>query len=110
MWVQTLGISGVNLCPGIRSWEVNFAQAFSNFEKKCVIFDRRVRKVIYLLKNFNFGTLKVIKTCLVIRFLAVICPGIRFFWEILPGLGFALATHPYLLLLGSRRAWQIRNR
>ena len=42
------------------------------------------------------------KTCLVIRFLAVICPGISIFWEILPGLGFALATHPYLLLLGSR--------
>ena len=72
------------------------------FDKKCVIFDKRVKKVIYLLKNFNFGTLKVMKTCLVIRFLAVICPGIRFFWEILPGLGFALTTHPYLLLLGSR--------
>ena len=57
--------------------------------------------MIYLLKNFNFGTLKVMKSCLVIRFLAVICPGIRFFWEILPGLGFALARHPYLLLLGS---------
>ena len=35
--------------------------------------------MIYLLKNFNFGTLKVMKTYLVIRFLAVICPGIRFF-------------------------------
>ena len=57
--------------------------------------------MIYLLKNFNFGTLKVMKTCLVIRFLAVICLGIRFVWEILPGLGFALATHLYLLLLGS---------
>ena len=60
-----------------------------------------MKKVIYLLKNFNFGTLKVMKTCLVIRFLAVICPGIRFFWEIFPRLGFALATHPYLLLLES---------
>ena len=67
MWVQTLGISGVNLCSGIRSCEVNFAQAFSN-SVKCVIFDKRVKKVIYLLKNFNFGTLKVMKTCLVIRF------------------------------------------
>ena len=57
--------------------------------------------MIYLLKNFNFSTLKVMKTCLVIRFSAVICPGIRFFGEILPGLGFALTTHPYLLLLGS---------
>ena len=53
------------------------------------------------MKNFDFSTLKVMKTCLVIRFLAVICPGIRFFWEILPGLSFALATHLYLLLLGS---------
>ena len=71
------------------------------FDNKCVIFDKTVKKVIYLLKNFNFGTLKVIKTCLVIRFLAVICQGIRFFQEILPGLGFALTTHPYLPLLGS---------
>ena len=84
VWVQTLGISGVILCPGIRSWEVNFAQAFSNFCQKCVIFDKRVKKVIYLLKNFNFGTLKVMKTCLVIRFLAVICPGIRFFGKFCP--------------------------
>ena len=84
--------------PG--SWEVNFARHSVIFDKKCVIFDKS-EKVIYLLKNFNFETLKVMKTCLVIRFLAVICPGIRFFWEILPGLGFALATHPYLLLLGS---------
>ena len=57
--------------PDIRyfrgSCEVNFAQAFSN-SVKCVIFDKRVKKVIYLLKNFNFGTLKVMKTCLVIRF------------------------------------------
>ena len=103
VWAQTFGISGVNLCPGIRSWEVNFAQALGNFcQKKCVIVDKRVKKVIYLLKIFNFGTLKLMKTCLVIRFLAVICPGIRFFREILPGLGFALATHPYLPLLGSR--------
>ena len=37
--------------------------------------------MIYLLKIFNFGTLKVMKTCPVIRFLAVtcICPGIRLF-------------------------------
>ena len=34
-------------------------------------------------------------------FWALFRPGIRFFWEILPGLGFALATHPYLPLLGS---------
>ena len=31
VWAQALGISGVNLCPGIRSWEVNFAQALGNF-------------------------------------------------------------------------------
>ena len=56
----------------------------------------------YLLKIFNFGTLKVMKTCPVIRFLGTFCPGIRFFGEILPGLSFALAAHPYLPLLGSR--------
>ena len=60
-----------------------------------------MKKVIYLLKILNFGTLKVMKPCLVNRFLAVICPGIRFFGEILSGLCFALATHPYLPLLGS---------
>ena len=60
-----------------------------------------MKKVIYLPKIFNFGTLKVMKTCPVIRFLAVICLGIRFFREILPDLGFALATHPYLRLLES---------
>ena len=31
VWARALGISGVNLCPGIRSWEVNFAQALCNF-------------------------------------------------------------------------------
>ena len=78
---------------GIRSWEALILPRHSViFDKKCVIFDKRVKKVIYLLNNFNFGTLKVMKTCLVIRF----------FWEILPRLGFALATHPHLLLLGSR--------
>ena len=30
------------------------------------------------------------------------CPSIRFLGEILPGLGFALAAHPYLPLLGGR--------
>ena len=55
----------------------------------------------YLLKAFNFGTLKVMKTCPVIRFSGTFFPGIRFFGEILPGLGFALAAHPYLPLLGN---------
>ena len=57
----------------------------------------------YLLKNSNFGTLKFMKTCLVIRFLGTItfCPSIRFFGEILLNIGSALATHPYLPLLGS---------
>ena len=77
---RALGISGVNFCPGIRSWEVNFAQAlgFRQFLTKCAIFDKRVKKVIHLLKIFNFGTLQVMKTYPVVRFLAVICPGIRF--------------------------------
>ena len=49
---RALGISGVNFCPGIRFWEVNFARAlgflqFLPFDKKCVIFYKRV-------KIFNF--------------------------------------------------------
>ena len=44
-----IGISGVNLCPGIRSWEVNFARAsgFWQFLTKNVIFDKKVAKVTY---------------------------------------------------------------
>ena len=55
---------GVNFCQGIRFWEVSFAQAlgFRHFlTKKCVIIDKRVIKVTYLLKIFNFvifGTFK----------------------------------------------------
>ena len=86
-------VLGGKFCPGIRLLAI--------FVKKCVIFDKRVKKVICLLKTFNFGTIKVMKTCPVIRFLAVICPGIRFFWEILPSLGVVLTTLPYLPLLGS---------
>ena len=37
------------------------------------------------------------------------CPGIRFLGEIGPDLGFALATHPYSPLLGSRPSKQNRN-
>ena len=72
MRAQALGISGVSFCLGIRFWEVNFAHALGFWEfltKKCVIIDKRVKKVTYLLKIFNFGTLKVMKTCPVIRFL-----------------------------------------
>ena len=80
MRARALGISGVNFCPGIRFWEVNFARAlgFCNFcrlTKKCVIFYKRVKKVAYLLKIFNFGVLKVMKTCSVIRFLGLFFPG-----------------------------------
>ena len=89
-----LGISGVNFCLGIRFWEVNFAWAldFWQFLTKNVIIDKRVKKVTYLLKIFDFGTLKVMNTCPVIRFLSTF----------LSGLGFALVAHPYLPLLGSR--------
>ena len=78
MWARALGISGVNFCKGIRFWEVNFAGAlvFAIFDKKVCI---RVKKVTYLLKIFNFGALKVMKTCLVIRFLGTFSLGIRFF-------------------------------
>ena len=71
---QALGILGVNFCPGIRFWEVNFAWALGFWHfltKKCVIFDK---KVTYLLKIFNFGTLKFMKTCPVIRFLGTFLP------------------------------------
>ena len=49
MRARALGISGVNFCPGIRFWEVNFARAlgflqFLPFDKKCVIFYKRVKK------------------------------------------------------------------
>ena len=101
---KELGISGVNFCPSIRFCKVNFAQALgflAIFDQKCVIFDKRVKKVTYLLKIFKFGTPEVMKTCPVIRFLGTFCPGIRFFGEIVSSLGSALATHLYLPLLGS---------
>ena len=50
VWAQALGISGVNFCPGIRFWELNFAQALGFWQfltKEYVIFDKRVKKVIY---------------------------------------------------------------
>ena len=74
---RALGISGVNFCPGIRFWEVNFAWALGFWQfltRKCVIIDKS-EKVTYLLKIFNFGTLKVMKTCPVIRFLCTFLPG-----------------------------------
>ena len=57
---RALGISGVNFCPGIRFWKVNSARALG-FWQFCVIFYKRVKKVAYLLKIFNFGTLKVMR-------------------------------------------------
>ena len=56
MRARALGISGVNFCPGIRFCEVNFAQALgflAIFDQKCVIFDKRVKKVTNLLKISN---------------------------------------------------------
>ena len=55
MRARALGISGVNFCPGIRFWEVNFARAlgFWQFDKKCVMIDKKVKNVTYLLKIFN---------------------------------------------------------
>ena len=73
---RALGFSGVNFCPGIRFWEVNFARAlgFCNFSQKCVIFDK-VKKVIQLLKNSNFGTPRFMKTFPVIRVLGTFLLG-----------------------------------
>ena len=78
MRARALGISGVNFCQGIRFWEVNFARALGFWQfltKKRVIIDRRVKKVTYLLKIFSFGTLKVMKTRPVVRFLGTFLPG-----------------------------------
>ena len=53
---RALGISGVNFCPGIRFWEVNFGRALGFLQfltKKCVIFYKRVIKVAYLLKTVS---------------------------------------------------------
>ena len=78
VWARALGISGINFCPGIRFWEVNFARGIRFlviFDKKCVILDKRVRKVTNLLKISNFGTLKFMKTCPVIRFLGIFLSG-----------------------------------
>ena len=63
-----LGISGVNFCPGIRF---------------LAIFDKKSEKRD-ILKIFNFGTLKVMKTCQVIGFWALFCPGIRFLGKFCP--------------------------
>ena len=86
MQTLALGISGVNFCPGIRFWELNFARALGFW----AIFD----------KISNSGTLKFMKTC----------PVIGFWGTFLPGLGFALATHPYLPLLGSHPPPPIRDK
>ena len=79
MWAWALGFSGVNFFWDIRSvWEVSFAWALGFWQfltKKCVIFDKRVKKVTYLLKNSNFGTLRFMNTCPVIRFLGTLLPG-----------------------------------
>ena len=74
MRAWALGILGINFCPGIRFWDVNFAQVlgFWQFLTKSVIFDK---KVTYLLKMSNLSTLKFMKTCPVIRFLGTFLPG-----------------------------------
>ena len=36
MQARALGISGVNFCPGIRFWEVNFIRFLAIFDKKNV--------------------------------------------------------------------------
>ena len=58
---------GGKFCPSIRFLEI--------FDKKCVIFDKRVKKVTYLLKNSNFGTLRFMQTCSEIRVLATFLPA-----------------------------------
>ena len=73
MWARALDILGVNFCPGIRFWEVNCAWAlgFGQFLTKMCNIDK---KVTYLLKISNFGTLKFMKACPVIRCLGTFLP------------------------------------
>ena len=74
---QALGISGVNFYPSIRFLGGKFYPGirFLHFlTKKCVIFDKRVKKVTHLQKNFNFGILKFMKTFPVIGFLGTFLP------------------------------------
>ena len=55
--VRASGISGVNFCPGIRFWEVNFALALGFWQFltiKCVIIDKRVKRNDLLAENFQF--------------------------------------------------------
>ena len=72
------------------------------FDKKKCIIDKRVKKVTYLLKIFNFDTFKVMKTCPVIRFLGTFfARALGFFFG-----NFAVPTFirelPPPLLLGAR--------
>ena len=80
-------VSRVNFCPSIRFWEVHFARPLSF----CQLLTEYV-----LSENSSFGTQKFMKVAWSLDFWALFCPGIRLFGEILPGLGFALAAHPYL--------------
>ena len=65
---------------------------------QCDTPKKKLRLFYYLLNIFSFGTLKFMKTCPVTRFLGIFAQTfIRFSWEILPGLGFVLTAHPYLL-------------
>ena len=69
------------------------------FDKNCVIFDK---KVTYLLKISNFGTLKFMKTCPVVRFLGIFFAWVLGFLVNFAWPRFALAAHLYLPFLGSR--------
>ena len=72
-----VGISGFNFCLGIRFWEVNLDCVLGFWQfltRKCVIFDKSEKSDL-LAENFNFGTLKFMKTCPVIRFLGTFLPG-----------------------------------
>ena len=73
-------------------------------DKKCVIFDKRMTKVTYLLKISNFDTLRFMKTCPVIRFLGIFCLGIGVFGRILSSLGLhSPHIHTYLFIRKSPR-------
>ena len=70
--------------PVIRFCELNFVRALGFWQlltKNCVIFDKRVTKVTYLLKISNFGTLKFMKSLPVVRFSGTFLLGHWYFWE-----------------------------
>ena len=69
-------VLGGKICQALGIWQF--------FTKKCVIFDKSVKKVTYLLNISNFGTLKFMTTCPVIRFLGTFARALGFLGKFCP--------------------------